>query len=49
MAQDAVPRFLKTPEYQELMKSYYQSAQNRKKKEEESEEESDESDDTLSL
>ncbi|OBZ89592.1 Developmental regulator flbA [Choanephora cucurbitarum] len=52
MAQDSVPRFLKTPEYQELMKSYYQSAQNRKKKEEESEEESDESDesdDTLSL
>lgn len=28
MAEDSVPRFMKTPKYKELMKSYYQSANN---------------------
>ncbi|KAI8376949.1 hypothetical protein BD560DRAFT_391242 [Blakeslea trispora] len=49
MAQDSVPRFLKTPEYKEFMKSCYESAQNRKKEEEESDEEGYDSEDTLSL
>jgi hypothetical protein len=44
MAQDSVPRFIKTQKYQDLMKSYYTQACTVKKNDEEKEEEEDDDD-----